>query len=95
LKAKGSRSRAKREFCPRCHIRITAGTKSCPKCGQYIGTRRVPIIIGIIGVLALVFVTIVMLSTAQKEEAADQPTVNLDDMPSPDATPVKPPPLNK
>jgi hypothetical protein len=38
---------------------------------------------------------VIMLNAAKQEEDADQPSVNMEDMPSPDAAPVKPPPLNK
>ena len=80
------------EICPRCRGAVARNAKSCPACGERLAfMRRVPIFVGIAGVLALIFAAVMMFTSAQNEDEADKPTVPVQDQPSA----VKPPPLNK
>jgi len=85
------------DICPRCHMAVASDSQDCPNCGERgNSTRRFPIYIGIVGLLALMFVAFVMVRAIRREDAAAARIVNRQDAPSPGASqPDKPPPLNK
>ena len=82
------------EVCHRCLQPIAPSARSCPNCGERLSsTNRVPIFLGILGLLALVFVAIVMVKVVRNSDIDSAP---------PDQTeqgalqqPDRPPPLNQ
>jgi len=65
----------------------------CPNCGErHSSTRRVPIIIGILGLLALVFVAIIMVKVIQNSDIDSAPPDQTDE--SAPQQPDRPPPFN-
>jgi uncharacterized paraquat-inducible protein A len=85
------------DICPRCRLAIMKNAARCPHCGERLTShKRVPLYVGIVGVIALLFVAMVMLQSIIRADRERAPTVTLDDAPSSDAgKPDKPPPLNK
>jgi hypothetical protein len=86
-----------REVCPRCRLDIVLNARRCPHCGEHlVAANRFAIYIGIVGVLALMFMGLVMLQGIHREDQDAAPAFDSDDRPAADAgTPDKPPPLNK
>ena len=92
----GTVSKGKRDICPRCLLKVALGAKSCPSCGmRLVATHRIPIYVGIVGVLMLIFVSLVMIMTIRREDAEARSSADVDDAPSTNSGPSKPPPLNK
>lgn len=96
------------ERCPRCLQPVPPKAGRCPACRQPIHSLRLlPLTIGTVGILALVFAMLLMYRTVADEDAATAPVTmedtGQDDLlpdPPPDnrtkepAKPEKPPPLN-
>jgi hypothetical protein len=79
--------------CPRCRVVIKRETRQCPHCGERISTSKAPIYMGIVGLLALLFVGFLMLQTIKD---SDLNTPNDDQTVEQQATPPdRTPPLNK
>jgi len=80
------------EICPRCRLGIKKDVRRCPHCGERLSaTSKLPIYVGIIGLLALLFVAYLMIQTIeQSDQNADD-----DQTAQQPATPDKPPPSNK
>ena len=99
---------AKSENCPRCLQPVPPKSFRCPACRQPIHSHRyVPFVIGIAGLLVLLFVALIMYRMAGNEDAANAPALadeqqQKDDPPpstsqptAEPAKPEKPPPLNE
>jgi hypothetical protein len=80
------------EICHRCLQPIATNAQRCPNCGErHARTRRIPIFIGVLCLLALVFVFIIMMRTIRESDIESAPPEQTDQSaPQPD----KPPPLN-
>ena len=82
------------EICHRCLQPIALSARRCPTCGERLSpANRIPIFLGILGLLALAFVAIVMFSVIRSTDTGSAP---------PDQTeqgaqqpPNSPPPLNQ
>ena len=99
----------KADRCPRCVRVLPPRASRCPDCGQPIhfhSLRLLPFAVGIAGLLALVFVMLVLYRMAKNEEAARAPVPVDENAPqqqlftdSPPANshakPDKKPPLNE
>ena len=81
------------EVCHRCLQPIAPHAQRCPNCGErHSPTNRLPILIGVLGLLALVFVGFVMAKVIQNSDA-DSAAPNQTEQSAPQ-TPDRPPPLN-
>ena len=62
-------------ICSRCEQVVTPQGNRCPRCGSpmRIHSRRLPILIGLAGVLALLFVVFLMMKVIQNSEAESGP----------------------
>jgi hypothetical protein len=82
------------DICPRCKVAIKRNAQRCLNCGERVGNNTPIYVMGVAGLLALVFVGWMMVQTikdSDKNANADgRQTVS-----SPAATPDKTPPLNK
>jgi hypothetical protein len=82
------------EICHRCLQPIAPSAQTCPNCGERHSPRnRVPILIGILGLLALVFVAIVMIKVIQNSDIDTAPPDDTEQSAPP--SPDRPPPLNQ
>jgi hypothetical protein len=62
------------EICHRCLQPIAANARRCPNCGEpHSPTNRVAIFIGVLGLLALVFVAVIMLRMARNSDIDSAP----------------------
>jgi hypothetical protein len=87
-------AQASGEVCHRCLQPIAPSAQRCPNCGERHSPRnRLPIFIGILGLLALVFVAIIMVQVIRNNDADSAPPDQPDEQSSPQ-TPDRPPPLN-
>jgi hypothetical protein len=78
------------EVCHRCLQPIAPRAKRCTNCGErHSPTNRLPILFGILSLLALVFVGLVMVRVVQNSDADSAPPVQTEQ-----STPDIPPPLN-
>ena len=78
------------EVCHRCLQPIAPSAKRCTNCGErHSPANRLPILMGILGLLALVFVGLVMLRVIQNSDADSAPPVQTEQ-----SAPDMPPPLN-
>jgi hypothetical protein len=84
------------EVCPRCKLAIKVDARRCTHCGEHLSaTSRFPLYVGIIGLLALLFVAFIMIKTIRRsDQNADAPSPD-DQQTSQPAQPDKPLPLNK
>jgi hypothetical protein len=82
--------------CPRCKLAIKVDARRCTHCGEHLSaTSRFPLYVGIIGLLALLFVAYIMVKTIRRSDMnADTPPAD-DQQISQPAQPDKPLPLNK
>jgi hypothetical protein len=81
------------EICHRCLQPIAANARRCPNCGElHSPTNRIPIFIGIMGLLALVFVAVIMIRMARNSEIDSAPPEQTDQ--SAPQQPDSPPPFN-
>src|SRR5262245_37132266 len=85
------------DLCTRCHQPVPPFARRCPNCGNpRQATRMVILWIGVVGVLALVFVAVVMVVAARNADlesappTQEEPTVEQTD-PLRDAAPQTPP----
>jgi hypothetical protein len=83
------------DICPRCKVTIKRNAPRCPHCGERLGNNTPIYMMGVAGLLALIFAGWMMFQTirdSEKNANADgqQQTVN-----QPAAAPDKTPPLNK
>jgi hypothetical protein len=82
------------EVCHRCLQPIAPSAQTCPNCGErHSPTRRFPIFVGILGLLALVFVAIIMIQVIQNNDIDTSAPDQTDEQSAPQ-TPDRPPPLN-
>jgi hypothetical protein len=84
------------EVCPRCKLAIRVDARRCTHCGEHLSaTSRFPLYVGIVGLLALLFVAFIMVKTIRRSDLnAEAPTTG-DQQISQPAQPDKPLPLNK
>ena len=84
------------EVCPRCKLAIKVDARRCTHCGEHLSaTSKFPLYVGIIGLLALLFVAFIMIKTIRRYDMnADTPATD-DQQISQPAQPDKPLPLNK
>jgi hypothetical protein len=89
------RSRAE-DVCPRCKLAIKVDALRCPHCGEHLSaTSKFPLYVGVIGLLALLFVAFMMVKTIRRSDLnADTPAAGDQEISQP-AQPDKPLPLNK
>ena len=80
------------EVCHRCLQPVAASAQRCPHCGERRSTRRLPILIQILGLLALVFVAIVVVKAIRDSHVDPAPADETEQTPK---TPEKPPPFNQ
>jgi hypothetical protein len=103
---------AKSEVCPRCKQRLSFQETRCPNCGQPVSdmTRNLPLLIGVGGVGAILFVVLLMWLVVHNEDLMNAPVPvdeetaakQTDILPDTSATtsqepakPEKAPPLNQ
>lgn len=86
-----------REICPRCRASFQVGAQRCPECGERIAsTRRVSLYLGIVGILALLFVILIMVIAIRQEENESKTPVDLVNAPlTPAPESANPTPSNK
>src|ERR1700691_4208521 len=84
------------DVCPRCKLAIKVDARCCTHCGERLSaTSRFPLYVGIIGLLALLFVAFIMIKTIRRSDLnADTPLTDGQQTSQP-AQPDKPLPLNK
>ena len=80
------------EVCHRCLQPVAASAQRCPHCGERRSTRRLPILIQILGVLALVFVAIVVVKAIRDSHVDPVPADETEQ--SAPQPPDKAPPFN-
>jgi ribosomal protein L32 len=81
------------EICHRCLQPIAPSAQRCPNCGErHSPSHRLPILIGIAGLLALFFIAIVMIKVIQNNDA-DSALPDRTEQSAPQ-TSEKPAPLN-
>jgi hypothetical protein len=81
------------ETCHRCLQPIAPSARRCPNCGElHTRTHRVPIFIGILGLLALVFVAIIMVKVIRNSDIDSAPPDQTEE--SAPQQPEKLPPFN-
>ena len=86
----------KADRCPRCVQILPPKASRCPDCGQPIhSTRWLPFAIGIAGLLALLFVMLVLYRMAKNEEAANAPVPVDENAPQQQLLPDSPPANSK
>jgi hypothetical protein len=82
------------EICHRCLQPIGPRARRCPNCGERLSpTNRVPIFLGILGLLALAFVAIIMVRVIRNSDIDSAPPGQADQ--SAPQKPDRPPPLNQ
>ena len=82
------------EICHRCLQPIAPSARRCPNCGERLSpANRVPIFLGILGLLALVFVAIVMITVSRNSDIGSA-TPNQTEQGA-QRQPDSPPPLNQ
>jgi hypothetical protein len=83
------------DVCPRCKLEIKVDARRCLHCGEHLSaTSKFPLYVGIVGLLALLFVAFIMVKTIRQSDLnADTPSG--DQQISQPAQPDKPLPLNK
>jgi hypothetical protein len=82
------------EVCHRCLQPIAPSAQRCTHCGERHSPRnRLPIFLGILGLLALVFVAFIMVQVIQNNDIDTAPPDQTDEQSAPQ-TPDRPPPLN-
>jgi uncharacterized paraquat-inducible protein A len=87
-------ARPSNEICHRCLQPIAPSARRCPNCGERLSSsNRVPIFLGILGLLALVFVAIVMVQVIQNSDIDSAPSGKTEQ--SAPQQPDRPPPLNQ
>ena len=84
------------DVCPRCKLAIKVDARRCTHCGEHLSaTSKFPLYVGIVGLLALLFVAFIMIKTIRRSDLnADTPPAD-DQQISQPAQPDKPLPLNK
>jgi hypothetical protein len=88
-----SAERRSGEICHRCLQPIAPSAQRCPNCGErHTRTNRLPIFIGILGLLALVFVAIIMIQVVRNSDIDSAPPDQTEE--SAPQEPEKPPPFN-
>ena len=89
------RSRSE-DVCPRCKLSIKVDARRCTHCGERLSaTSKFPLYVGVIGLLALLFVAYIMIKTIRRSDLnADAPASDGQQISQP-AQPDKPLPLNK
>jgi ribosomal protein L40E len=81
------------EICHRCLQPISPKAQTCPNCGErHTRTRGVPIFIGVMCLLALIFVVYIMFTVIRNADIDSAPPDQTDQ--SAPQQPEKPPPLN-
>jgi hypothetical protein len=81
------------EICDRCLQPIAPNAQRCRNCGErHSPANRLPIILGVFGLLLLVFVAIVMLKVIRNTDIDSAPPVQTGE--STTQTPDRPPPSN-
>ena len=82
------------EVCHRCLQPIAANARRCPNCGEpHSSTNRLTIFIGVLGLLALVFVAVIMLRMARNSDIDSAPPNQTEQ--GAQQQPDSPPPLNQ
>ncbi len=63
-------------ICSRCGQLVAPEGNRCPRCGSpmKVHNKRLPILIGIAGVLALLFVVLLMVRVIQRSDDSDSTT---------------------
>jgi ribosomal protein L40E len=83
------------EICHRCLQPIAPSAQRCPNCGErHTRTHRFPIFIGIMGLLALLFVAFIMVRVIQNADIDSAPPDQTQTEDSAPLEPEKPPPFN-
>jgi DNA-directed RNA polymerase subunit RPC12/RpoP len=81
------------EVCHRCLQPVAQSARRCPHCGERrSSTRRLPILIEVLGLLALVFVAIIMVKAIRNSHVDPTPADETEQ--SAPQPPDKPPPFN-
>jgi hypothetical protein len=81
------------DICHRCLQPIAPSAQRCPNCGERLSpANRVPIFLGILGLLALVFVVMVMVKVIRNSDIDSAPPTQTQEGAPQD--PDRPPPLN-
>jgi ribosomal protein L32 len=82
------------EVCHRCLQPVAPSAQRCPNCGErHARTHHLPLLIGILGVLALIFVAIIMVKVIQNTDLESTPSDDTEQ--STPQQPEKPPPFNQ
>ena len=88
-----SAERPSGEVCHRCLQPIAPSARRCPQCGErHSPANRIPIFIGVLGLLALVFVAIIMFKVIRNSDIDSAPADQTEQ--SAPKQPEKPPPFN-
>ena len=82
------------EVCHRCLQPVAPSAQRCPNCGErHARTHHLPLLIGILGVLALIFVAIVIITVSRNSDIGSA-TPNQTEQGA-QRQPDSPPPLNQ
>jgi hypothetical protein len=89
------RSRAE-DVWPRCELAIKVDALRCTHCGERLSaTSKFPLYVGLVGLLALLFVAFMMVKTIRRSDLNADAPLPSDQQVSQPAQPDKPLPLNK
>jgi hypothetical protein len=80
------------DICPRCRVAIKRNAQRCPHCGERIGNNTPIYMMGVAGLLALIFVGWMMIQTIRVSDSNANSTNAVSHTSAP---PDKTPPLNK
>ena len=70
------------EICARCLQPVAAKASRCPHCGNKVNAYRgLPIVVGIVGMIALVFVIVIMFQVVQNVDIESAPPAQQQDDP--------------
>ena len=100
------RPQQSRGICHRCFQPVPVKAASCANCGERVNSfRQLPILVGILGVVALVFVIVIMFQVVRNVDIESAPPEQQQDNPGPSQSksgsssepvnPDKPPPANR
>jgi hypothetical protein len=65
------------DVCPRCKLAIKVDSRRCRHCGEHLSaTSRFPLYVGIIGLLALLFVAFIMIKTIRQSDMNADPSTD-------------------
>jgi hypothetical protein len=83
------------DLCPRCLQPVTVKMARCPNCGDRLpGFRRLPLLLGSVGLLALLFLLGLMVVVIRNDDIENSPPTGAQQSGDSQPSPASQPPLN-